>query len=1433
MRPVSRRNRAAWQKVLGTFMGAVLASASFASAFNFAATTPGAAAAATTNETRAQFVAQLGQALCLLPTTSATQSYSDVASSDPDFGYIMAASAQGWISGFPDGTFQPNGSLTREQMAKVEVVALGLQTEANALSGQEPNYSDAGSIGKWAWGYVNEATHIGILQGFADGSFGPTETFTTDQASDALTELTSYLAAHAQPTVTAVLPSTGAGGASVAVSGAGFCGATGVSFGTVAATSFTVNSTGSITAVAPAGSGTVDVTVTTPNGTSVTSSSDQFAYTTSGGGTPPASGGGGSPPAVQTATPTINTPIDAADTSISGTSVANATIVLSVNGTAQPSVLANSIGDWTVSGLTLQGSDAISVTAQASGESVSAPATATVLAPLSVEGITLSMSGGTQSSYAATGSGGTWTVTVPWDSATTIGSANYTMTSATVEMTGAKSQSYDVVVQSGTNTTSGTPYGTLSYSGSGDAWTLTPAAPQTFETPGTWVLSTTVEDTAGNATSLTLTLTVPSPTLYVGPDGSDTIDEQPNMCTDASHPCATVDQAIYAADYFGGNVTIDIEAGTYEQQIVVAPGSSAYNEDPETQLGPLTGLVLAGSGQASTTFELPSSPATTEVGSWTDTMYGLLATPGAPPVTVQDLALDGTNSIEGCGQNPVGIVFLDSSGTVKDVTTTNWIPPEGLTGCQSGVGVAFVNDSANPLNAEVENSTISNYGKAGIVAKGAGTNLQAQGNTVTGNNPDSGTNGIEVAYGATGTITGNTVSANDFTQSLSPAFLNETDPQADYASGILLYSASGMVEVSGNTLTDDQIGIQSVATNMTAETNTIANPGVDASIGIYAVPCDQYCAAVGVTPGGNFTDVISRNTITGIPWWIYSYTGTTPATFSAGIWAGNAGSFGSNGRLTTTIDGNQVNGGWMGIVLGPDTGGNIATVTDNTVQNFQRNGINVGAWYLGGHGIDATISGNTVTGIGAGPSNTDDWAQNGIETGNGATGSITDNHLTGFVFTAYNNPGQVGATDTAIMVWDNSDQQVVGNTINDSQTAISLYSDDTAWNPSDDQSVNDVVENNIVTYDPAYNAPFLLSNETYGTEGIGIAAYASPGLDAPVSVTVEGNKLEGPNSVAGAYDSVAIHIGDVPANSPAGSVSVAGLGDNTIDSNWTYNLEGPVYAVHYDPNGATSGTVSQDVYSYTPGSTVTVLDNTGNLALTGNSFSGWNTAADGSGTNFSAGSHFAITGDMTLYAMWTPELSSAPTAAASTDAVGDTTITASAASGDTLTVQVSASSIPTPVVGSPAPTSGSGVTANYTSGTDLAATSGDYVGVYEVNGSGDVVAFSLVGPLDASDLGQAAPAITTIAATYGSASGTTAINVTPNTAGDTFLVQDVGTTPTATPLVGSTPPGGATTYTPGSDLAVNANDLVDVYEVNGGKIVAFTELTITSGSISP
>ena len=76
------------------------------------------------------------------------------------------------------------------------------------------------------------------------------------------------------------------------------------------------------------------------------------------------------------------------------------------------------------------------------------------------------------------------------------------------------------------------------------------------------------------------------------------------------------------------------------------------------------------------------------------------------------------------------------------------------------------------------------------------------------------------------------------------------------------------------------------------------------------------------------------------------------------------------------------------------------------------------------------------------------------------------------------------------------------------------------------------------------------------------------------------------------------------------------------------------YAIMYDGNRATEGTVPETMI-WEPGATATVMGNSGNLSLTNYTFAGWNTAADGSGTDYVEGDALTVSGTVTLYAQWT------------------------------------------------------------------------------------------------------------------------------------------------------------------------------------------------------
>ena len=125
---------------------------------------------------------------------------------------------------------------------------------------------------------VNSATQITAVS--PAGSAGTVDVTVTTAGGTSATVPGDQFTFLAAPTVASLSPASGlpAGGTTVVITGTNFNGVTAVKFGAVNAASFTFNSATQITATSPAGTGTVDVTVTTPGGTSATNAGDQFTY---------------------------------------------------------------------------------------------------------------------------------------------------------------------------------------------------------------------------------------------------------------------------------------------------------------------------------------------------------------------------------------------------------------------------------------------------------------------------------------------------------------------------------------------------------------------------------------------------------------------------------------------------------------------------------------------------------------------------------------------------------------------------------------------------------------------------------------------------------------------------------------------------------------------------------------------------------------------------------------------------------------------------------------------------------------------------------------------------------------------------------------------------------------------------------------------------
>lgn len=81
------------------------------------------------------------------------------------------------LNGYEDGTFKPEATITRAEMAKIVCETLGyygMGSDKTPFDDVEPKH--------WAAGYINIAASLGIINGYGNGKFGPEDTVTYEQA---------------------------------------------------------------------------------------------------------------------------------------------------------------------------------------------------------------------------------------------------------------------------------------------------------------------------------------------------------------------------------------------------------------------------------------------------------------------------------------------------------------------------------------------------------------------------------------------------------------------------------------------------------------------------------------------------------------------------------------------------------------------------------------------------------------------------------------------------------------------------------------------------------------------------------------------------------------------------------------------------------------------------------------------------------------------------------------------------------------------------------------------------------------------------------------------------------------------------------------------------------------------------------------------------
>ena len=384
------------------------------------------------------------------------------------------------------------------------------------------------------------------------------------------------------------------------------------------------------------------------------------------------------------------------------------------------------------------------------------------------------------------------------------------------------------------------------------------------------------------------------------------VDDDAGYVDDDGNECFATIQAAINNTNPGG--TVHVAAGTYDEQVVIDKA-----------------LTLQGAGD--TTIIKPSQATADDFTLFT--RYGggstagiIVANANGASVTVKNLKVDGelittqTGNLTGA-TGLHGVFYRETGGAIDNVTVED-------IGIMNGNGIYACAES-NSVTVEVKSCRSYDYQKNGITANGPTLTVNIYDNTVTGMGQTDtiAQNGIQIGWGATGTITGNTVSDHFYT------------PATYHATGILLYSAKSTT-VSGNTLTNNQEGVAlDYATAGSGSGVTVDVNGGTITGGTYGIKI-----AGDSTLGSDLTCNVGNITVDAASW--------------IGIYI--------NGNVNLALSNNTIKNtgsGGYGIYVAYDQCS--VTIDNNTIQSN-------GAYGIMSYGLAAatpnilTITGNTITG---------------------------------------------------------------------------------------------------------------------------------------------------------------------------------------------------------------------------------------------------------------------------------------------------------------------------------------------------------------------------------------------------------------------------------------------------------------------------------------
>ncbi|HAA89909.1 MAG: N-acetylmuramoyl-L-alanine amidase [Thermoanaerobacterales bacterium 50_218] len=136
--------------------------------------------------TRAEFVTLVNRAFGLEQEKEQAIPFGDVRPGDWFYDQVRVALATGYVSGYPDGTFRPSKQVSRQEAATLLARLLALE-ENETLP-----FADCGEIADWARSGVASLAAREILKGYPDGCFHPLRLVTRAEAAVIINKARGY-----------------------------------------------------------------------------------------------------------------------------------------------------------------------------------------------------------------------------------------------------------------------------------------------------------------------------------------------------------------------------------------------------------------------------------------------------------------------------------------------------------------------------------------------------------------------------------------------------------------------------------------------------------------------------------------------------------------------------------------------------------------------------------------------------------------------------------------------------------------------------------------------------------------------------------------------------------------------------------------------------------------------------------------------------------------------------------------------------------------------------------------------------------------------------------------------------------------------------------------------------------------------------------------